>query len=383
MTDMFMFEQAAFSVFVNGAVLMAVLLMKSAPPRIVLYICLVGMLAIFVPWSHIGMGVENYLPNNVMIEVGTPNTTVIPLQTEQSSINTWVVALWFVIGVAWLVISIFRSERTKKIWRLNALNGNTLAKYANPIFSNILSRTRIYRIQNSSSVFSTGLWRPEIWIGADICSKAHIETALNHELSHIASNDQLTLFIIVAIERLLWWNPFIWLLGREARHQMEYACDSRCQSLIGATTYRQSLAELFLVQQQRTTSLELTLGNNSYIINRLEKIEMTHSIKPNHILTLFLVGSLAAIASASFAAESNTELPTLMQCHDLLPEGVQYDFRITSEIDTREGKKGHLNVTLIDASNPDSSEVPNGANEFLQCVQKIVGVGEDEGWPKN
>ena len=382
MTELFILEQAALSVFVNAAAIIAVLGLRSAPPRIVLYVCLAGMSAIFVPWSYIAAGVEDYLPHSVMIEVSSPSVAAMPLPVGHSLINAMMVGLWLVIGVAWLAMSIFRSEYTKKIWRAKALCGNTLAKYANPAFSKVLSRTRIYHMQNSSSVFSAGWWRPEIWIGADISSEAQIEAALNHELAHIAANDQLALFLIVALERLLWWNPLIWLLGRQARQQMEYACDSRCKSLLGATIYRQSLAELFLVQQPPATSLELTLGNNSDIINRLEKIEMTHSIKPKHIFTLLLIGSLTAIASASFASENSLKPPTLMQCHELLPEGIQYNFRITSDIDTREGQKGHLSVSLKDESNPESREVPAGAGDFLQCVQKVVGVGEDKDWPK-
>jgi beta-lactamase regulating signal transducer with metallopeptidase domain len=340
------------------------------------------MLAIFVPWFYIGAGVESYVPSNVIIGVGLPSATTMPVGTIDRSINPLIVMVWLVFGVTWLVISILRSVHTKRVWRSSALCGKALLKYGNPAFSDVLHRVRIYRMPNSSSVFATGLWRPEIWIGNDICSASQIETALNHELAHIAANDQFTLFLIVALERLLWWNPLVWLLGRQARRQIEYACDSRCRSLIGASTYRRSLAELFLVQQKRIISLELTLGNESDIINRLEKIEMKHTIKPNHILTLMLAGSLTSIASASFAAQSNAESPTLIQCHELLPEGVQYDFRIRSAIDTREGRKGDLSITLIDSLNPDSHEVPSGAGEFLQCIQKVVGVGEDKDWPE-
>ena len=384
---MFTFEQILLSVVVNAAALITVLFLKSAPPRMVLYVCLVGMLAIFIPWSSIGKEVESYVPaeaiiSKLSIAAGIPSTTTIPLQTTDW-VSASAITLWLVIGLTWLAISILRSVHTKRVWRANALCGSALEKYANPAFIKVLRRTRIYRIANSSLVFATGLSRPEIWIGDDISSIPQIKTALNHELAHIAANDQLTLFLIVALERLLWWNPLIWLLGREARQQMEYACDSRCQSLIGTTLYRNSLAELFLVQQPRIISLELTLGNKSDIINRLEKIGMKHSTKANHILTLILAGSLTAIASASLAAQSNTEASTLMQCHELLPEGVQYDFRIASTIDTREGQEGELRVSLVDSLNPDSRDVPEGAGDFLQCVQKVVGLGDAKDWPKS
>jgi len=361
-----------------------VLLLKSAPPRSVLYICLVGMLAIVIPWSYIGTEVENYVPSSNIIEAALPRvqSASVPLETLGSSIYSLIITTWFAVGLAWLVLTILRSIYIKRVWRSNALCGKALIRYGNHVFNKILSRVRVFRIPDSSLVFATGMWRSEIWIGDDIQSVSQIEAALNHELAHIAANDQLILFLIVALERLLWWNPLIWFLGKQARRQMEYACDSRCQSLIGETTYRQSLAELFLVQQTRTISLELTLGNKSDTITRLEKIGMKHFIKPNHILTLMLAGSLTVIASTSLAGQSSSEPLTLMECHNLLPAGVQYDFRITSSIDTREGQNGHLSVSLVDQLNPDSQDVPSGAGEFLQCVRKVVGVGDDKNWPE-
>ena len=384
---MFTFEQILLSVIVNGAALIAAFFLKSAPPRMVLYVCLTGMLAIFAPWSFIGQGVENYVPadviiGNLIMEAGSPTSPVVHFRAIAWG-STSIVSAFFAIGLTWLLISILRSVHTKRVWRSKALCGSELAKHAKPVFAKVLQRTRIHRIPNSSLVFATGLWRPEVWVGEDICSTGQIETALNHELAHIAANDQLTLFLIVALERLLWWNPLVWLLGRQARQQMEYACDATCQSLLGTATYRRSLAELFLVRQPQHFSLQLTLINRSPIITRLEKIGMTHSTKANHILTLILAGSLTVVASASFAAQSSNDSPTLMQCHELLPEGVQYDFQIRSAIDTRAGQDGELSVSLTDNSKPDSREIPNGAGDFLQCVQKVVGLGEAKDWPKS
>lgn len=379
-------EQILLSVILNVIAITTAILLRSAPPRFVLYVCLVGMSAIFIPWAFLGAQVEGYIPSVNIIE---STVSIVPspssgyFEVENSSIYSNIIAIWFAVGFTWLALTIFRSIYTKRTWRVNALCGASLMKYGNPAFNKTLRRVRVFRVPNSSLVFATGLWRPEIWVGENIRSAPQLKTALNHELAHIAANDQLILLLIVALERLLWWNPLIWLLGRQARLQMEYACDSRCQSLLGEAMYRQSLAELFLEQQPVPNSLELTLGNKSQTIIRLEKIGMKHFIKPNHLLTLALAGSLSAIATASFAGQRSSEQTTLMGCHKLLPDGVKYDFTIASEIDTREGQKGHLSVSLKDSLAPESREVPSGAGEFLQCIQKVVGVGDGKGWPES
>ena len=275
------------------------------------------------------------------------------------------ISLWLAVGFVWSGYTIGRSVLKRRRWRAVASCGKSLAAHANPTFSTQLNRVQIRRLPNTSLVFSTGVLHPEIWIGDRVRTESQVEAALNHELCHIAANDSLTLFLIVVLERLLWWNPLIWLLGRHARRQMEYACDSRCQGLIGRTKYRQSLAELFLAIQQQNAALEIPLGNASDIVTRMEKIGMTHSFQSRHALALIVGGALVAAASSNLAAHDDAERPTLIQCHELLPEGVQYDFKIASDIDTREGQQGELTVTLVDASKPGSHELPEGSGEFL------------------
>ena len=109
---------------------------------------------------------------------------------------------------------------------------------------------------------------------------------------------------------------------------------------------------------------------------------MTQVLKPHHIVSLALASALITLGSTALAGEIGDQPSMLIQCHELVPEGVQYDFKITSDIDTRAGQHGQLSVTLVDAANPDSIELPEGAGEFLRCVQKLVGVGKNEGWPE-
>ena len=378
--DLLSSHQFLLSLLVNTVALTLVLTMKLAPPRVLLWICVAGMSAFFVPWSWIGSGVEVYLSPRLMNAVDV--SYVASHAALRSSAGSFFMYLWIGVAALWLTTTFVRFFLLRRRWRLSAILGNELASQADAAFSAQLGRTSIYQLPDSSSVFATGYFRPEIWIGSKVTSPGQIQTALNHELSDIAANDQLTLLLIVVLERLLWWNPLIWLLGKQARRQMEYACDARCKSLMGTKTYRDSLAELFLQQQPRKVALEVPLGNHSDIINRLEKIGMTQVLKPNHIVSLALGSALITLGSTALAGEIGDQPSTLIQCHELVPEGVQYDFKITSDIDTRAGQHGQLSVTLVDAANPDSTELPEGAGEFLRCVQKLVGVGKNEGWPE-
>lgn len=377
-------EHILLSVLVNGVGLCCVALMKSAPPRMTLYACVASMLAIFIPWASVGTEVENLVPVKTALNFSSANAS---MSSSSSSIESFesvelaLVWLWFTVSITWLTTTILKSLNTRARWRSMALCGKAMEKFGCSVFGKELNRSRIYRLPGSSLVVTTGLWRPEIWIGEGVCTDEQVETALNHELCHIASNDQLTLLLIVIVERLLWWNPLIWLLGRQARRQMEYACDSRCQLLIGSTQYRQTLAELFLGGKPQTTALEIHLGNGPDVINRMENLKMNHCLKSKHIFSLATAGVLITIASSVIGAQSSTAQRTLVECQELVPEGAQYDFKITSNIDARDGVTGDISVTLLDTTKPGNNAIPEGSEEFVQCVGQLIGVGKNEGYP--
>lgn len=106
---------------------------------------------------------------------------------------------------------------------------------------------------------------------------------------------------------------------------------------------------------------------------------MTYSLKLKHILTLIAGSTIVAVASTNVAAQEPAEKPTLMQCHKLLPKGVQYNFEISSDIDTRDRQETNMTISLADAEKPNSDEIPAGAGEFWRCVEKVVG--DDKDWP--
>ncbi len=290
--------------------------------------------------------------------------------------------LVFAVGALWTLSTFVSAARTRRKWRSASYCGQSLQKLAHEEHSRTVQRVRIRRLPGTSFVASTGLLRPEVWIGSRVKHEGQLAAALAHELSHVASGDQLTLFAIVTLERLLWWNPMVWLLGRRARQQMEYACDSRCRTLLGEPEYRRSLASLYLDQNSMESALELPLGRSTLITKRMERLGMKYSLKAKHVAAMFLGALPIAVASNSFADDDFEKRPSLIECHEYLPDGVQYDLSITSDIDTRGEDRNTLRMSLTDATKPGVDEIPKEAGEFLKCLQQVMGVGDDEGWPE-
>lgn len=76
------------------------------------------------------------------------------------------------------------------------------------------------------SPISWGMLRPKILLNSDaIATRADADAIVAHELAHIARVDWAKLVLARASVALFWFNPFVWLLAREAHQLREEAAD--------------------------------------------------------------------------------------------------------------------------------------------------------------
>ncbi|HEU4810428.1 MAG TPA: M56 family metallopeptidase [Sphingomicrobium sp.] len=76
------------------------------------------------------------------------------------------------------------------------------------------------------SPISWGVVRPVILLNTEASqSHAEAEAIITHELAHVANLDWAKLLIARVATALFWFNPFVWLLAREAHQLREEAAD--------------------------------------------------------------------------------------------------------------------------------------------------------------
>jgi bla regulator protein blaR1 len=76
------------------------------------------------------------------------------------------------------------------------------------------------------SPISWGLLRPVILLNAEAArSHEEAEAIITHELAHVARLDWAKLLLARVTVALFWFNPFVWLLAREAHQLREEAAD--------------------------------------------------------------------------------------------------------------------------------------------------------------
>ncbi len=112
------------------------------------------------------------------------------------------------------------------------------------IESNAMLKTRrVPEIRLSPQITTptlVGLFHPVILLPIGIdesCSHTDLSAMLLHELAHIKRYDMVGLWIHQIFQVIFFFNPIVWLAGRELRRERELACDELVLSIPGITRH--------------------------------------------------------------------------------------------------------------------------------------------------
>ncbi|PPL04557.1 M56 family metallopeptidase [Parapedobacter indicus] len=130
-----------------------------------------------------------------------------------------------------------------------------------------------------------------------------VEAILIHELSHVRRNDYLLNLFKTVIEAVLFFNPFVWLLGRIVNEERENACDDDVLEQIGKPIfYAQTLLRVAALANGADHKLAMTAvcKKPSQLFQRIKRIT---AMKTNYrnVRQQIWVLAFALLASASLA----------------------------------------------------------------------------------
>ncbi len=228
---------------------------------------------------------------------------------------TWISSNSLLISMIWLAGSILNMTR----YYLGCYRIKQIRHFSSPckhaqVLESITKIVRQLRIQSKvdvrisaliNSPLTSGWIKPVIYLPIGMItgfSTEEIETILYHEMVHIKRKDYLVNLVLASLETLFFFNPFVLVIIKEIRNDMEYACDDRVIEFNEKLTYVHALVKL---QELRITHKPglAAKGNNSEFIKRINKMmnrtnnsnEMSKLI-PGLIICLFLM--IAIIGSA-------------------------------------------------------------------------------------
>lgn len=134
------------------------------------------------------------------------------------------------------------------------------------------------------------------------------EPILAHEQAHIRLGHSWDLMILQLVTIVQWFNPFVYLLGRDLKAVHEYEADSAVLQLgIDAKTY-----QLLLVTKAVAGRLQ-TIGNNLSHHSLKKRITMMHKKNSNRWLMTkgVILPILMAMAVVAFAKQKTETVPLL------------------------------------------------------------------------
>lgn len=216
-------------------------------------------------------------------------------QAEHLLVLPWLVAAWAFGVTAYalrLAVSFWRIERIRS--RAASLDG-----YADVLVS-----------EDIAIPIAAGLRNPIVIIPKDVAdtfAAEDLERVIAHERAHISRGDIIGNLIARAIEALLFFNPWVYLIGRNLVNEREAACDDLAVQRIGtATDYAECLASLAqrLRRGQRQLLTPSALGARNTVVKRIERLVRNGATNATSLNYYALGGTIVVFAVLTLALQA-------------------------------------------------------------------------------
>lgn len=223
-----------------------------------------------------------------------------------------------------------------------------------------------------------GLLRRQILLPSQEYTEEELFHILRHELQHFQTHDLLVKWMIRVFQCLFWWNPLVYLLGKDMDQVLEIKCDlsvvknySRQETLAYMRTIKNQLEQAIHTEKIVPVASASLVGN--FAMSNVEErfLYLAESLKPNQRKELpkpaFAVLFVALImVSYSFVLQSSYEAPELDE------NGEKIQYRQEDEIKLLHKKDGSYQEICQD----ELVKIPNYIAE--EMIEQGVSVIEEE-----
>ncbi|MBO9619941.1 MAG: TonB-dependent receptor plug domain-containing protein [Niabella sp.] len=242
-------------------------------------------------------------------------------------------------------------------------------------------RTRIYQLDEDMRPFSFG---NAIFINTELHSGEELEEIIRHEFVHVKEKHTLDIIWSELLCILLWFNPFVWLLRKNIKQNLEFLADKQVlQGGMDKKEYQYLLLKVMGNKQFAFTNH----FNFSSLKNRIAMMNTIKSAKVHLAKFLFLLPVVAVLLlafrnevkktehqDASKNARNKQEGPgqqawnkTLSLAADTIPKNTNLRLAITNV----PGKQQHQTITV------NLRDKKTGAHPLI-VVDGVVQDNSDE-----
>lgn len=309
------------------------------------------------------------------------NEANLPMMEGSFLVSDLLLLVWAVGSILLFAQFLIRYHRGKRdIDRLPKQENQVLQKILDELQRGNKRRIPIQVLCCSglSTPCGIGLLRRQILLPSQEYTEEELFHILRHELQHFQTHDLLVKWMIRVFQCLFWWNPLVYLLGKDMDQVLEIKCDlsvvknySRQETLAYMRTIKNQLEQAIHTEKIVPVASASLVGN--FAMSNVEErfLYLTESLKPNQRKELpkpaFAVLFAALImASYSFVLQSSYEAPELDE------NGEKIQYMQEDEIKLLHKKDGSYQEICQD----ELVKVPNYIAE--EMIEQGVSVIEEE-----
>lgn len=318
---------------------------------------------------------------SLMNPVHDVNEANLPMMEGTFLVSDLLLLVWAVGSILLFAQFLIRYHRGKRdIDRLPKQENQVLQKILDELQRGNKRRIPIQVLCCSglSTPCGIGLLRRQILLPSQEYTEEELFHILRHELQHFQTHDLLVKWMIRVFQCLFWWNPLVYLLGKDMDQVLEIKCDlsvvknySRQETLAYMRTIKSQLEQAIHTEKIVPVASASLVGN--FAMSNVEErfLYLAESLKPNQRKELpkptFAVLFAALImASYSFVLQSSYEAPELDE------NGEKIQYMQEDEIKLLHKKDGSYQEICQD----ELVKVPNYIAE--EMIEQGVSVIEEE-----
>lgn len=229
----------------------------------------------------------------------------------------------------------------------------------------VIHETPVYALRKAAGPFS---FFRMVFLHPESHSDKETDEILTHECTHVSQWHSIDVILSEMMCMACWFNPFVWLLKREVRHNLEYLADNTViQSGYDSKSYQYHL--LGLAHHQSVTTLYNSF-NVLHLKNRIMMMNKKRSpgiVRTKYLIFIPLVGILMLLSNIEAVARLTVRLANEATVSNAVvtATGILVDETgqplIGASVVVKGGKEG----TITDRKGTFSLEVP--ANAILRC----------------
>lgn len=309
------------------------------------------------------------------------NEANLPMMEGAFLVSDLLLLVWAVGSILLFAQFLIRYHRGKRdIDRLPKQENQVLQKILDELQRGNKRRIPIQVLCCSglSTPCGIGLLRRQILLPSQEYTEEELFHILRHELQHFQTHDLLVKWMIRVFQCLFWWNPLVYLLGKDMDQVLEIKCDlsvvknySRQETLAYMRTIKSQLEQAIHTEKIVPVASASLVGN--FAMSNVEErfLYLAESLKPNQRKELpkpaFAVLFAALImASYSFVLQSSYKAPELDE------NGEKIQYMQEDEIKLLHKKDGSYQEICQD----ELVKVPNYIAE--EMIEQGVSVIEEE-----